>query len=261
VNAQAGGDITMVPIVTGGSVQNPRLVASGEVDIAITSNNLASAAVAGVGPYAGDAMDLKAIGALHPSILHMVVMADSPIQTFDDLEGKRVAIGPAGGGTLGFLGNILPVHGMTMDDFTPSFLSYSDGFCQLSDGNVDAALALSGFPASAVMQAAAGGEIRMIGFTAEALAQILSENKAYKTFEVSADVYGTDTAAMIIGVSDVLVVAGNTDADKVERITAANFGHLEEFAAENANVKQIDPAQSKSLTIPLHEGAARFFDK
>ena len=40
VNEHAEG-LTMVPVVTQGSVQNPRLVNSGEVDIAITNNNLA----------------------------------------------------------------------------------------------------------------------------------------------------------------------------------------------------------------------------
>ena len=51
VNEYAEGDYTMVPVVTGGSVQNPRLVGDGEVEIAITNNNLAKLAVAGKGPY------------------------------------------------------------------------------------------------------------------------------------------------------------------------------------------------------------------
>ena len=40
VNKYADG-LTMVPVVTQGSVQNPRLVHKGEVDIGITNNNLA----------------------------------------------------------------------------------------------------------------------------------------------------------------------------------------------------------------------------
>ena len=103
VNTYAEGDITMVPVVTGGSVQNPRLVEAGEVEIAITNNNLAKLAVAGAGPYSAGALDIKAVAALHPSVLHMITLDGSDIETFEDLEGKRVAVGPAGGGTLGFL--------------------------------------------------------------------------------------------------------------------------------------------------------------
>jgi len=51
VNRYAGEDISMVPVVTGGSVQNPRLVGSGEMEIAITNNNLAVLALKGKGPY------------------------------------------------------------------------------------------------------------------------------------------------------------------------------------------------------------------
>ena len=174
VNKYAGGDIIMVSVVTGGSVQNPRLVGSGEVDIAITNNNLAVLATKGVGLYKSGAIDVKAIAALHPSVLHMIVLDGSDIKTIEDIKGKRVAVGPAGGGTLGFLNFLLPLHSMTLDDFTQSFLSYAGGFSQLSDGNVDAAFALSGYPASAVMQAAAGQKLRFIEFAPGKLEEALA---------------------------------------------------------------------------------------
>jgi len=144
VNNYADG-LTMVPVVTQGSVQNPRLVNSGEVDIAITNNNLGVLANKGVGPYSkSGAMDLRAIGSLHFSVLHMMTLDGSDINSVADLKGKRVAVGPAGGGTIPFMGQVLGLYGLSIDDITPSFLSYGDGFSQLADGNVDAAFALSG---------------------------------------------------------------------------------------------------------------------
>ncbi len=261
VNNYAGGDITMVPIVTGGSVQNPRLIGDGEVEIAITNNNLAALAVKGAGPYKSGVIEISAVAALHPSVLHMVVLEDSDIQTFADLKGKRVAVGPAGGGTLGFMNFLLPLHDMTMDDFTPSFLSYSDGFSQLTDGNVDASIALSGYPAGAVMQAAAGQKLRFIRFEADMLKAALDKNSAYSAVEIPADVYSTATPSTVIGVNNMLIVPSSADADVVEKIVAAVFDHLEEFKAENANAKQIDPAKSTQLSIPLHAGAARYFNQ
>lgn len=49
------------------------------------------------------------------------------------------------------------------------------------------------------------------------------------------------------------------DAGLVEPITAAIFDHLDELAASNAHGRQIDPARSMKLPIPLHDGAARYF--
>lgn len=261
VNKYAGDGISMVPVVTGGSVQNPRLIGSGEVEIAITNNNLAVLAINGKGPYKGEPIDIGAVAALHPSILHMIVPADSSIRTFEDLKGKRVAVGPAGGGTLGFLNFLLPLHDMSMDDITPSFLSYADGFSQLSDGNVDAALALSGYPASAVMQAAAGTKLRFIEFSEGMLDKALEVNSAYAAVEIGPEVYGTDEGAMVIGVNNMLIAPNSLDADIVVKIAAAVFDNLDEFRAENANARQIDPANSLNLAIPLHEGARRYFEK
>lgn len=261
VNKYGGGDITMVPIVTQGSVQNPRLVAQGEVEIGITNANLAADAVAGRGAYNGNAIDIKALGPLHPSVLHMVVADGSDIQSFADLAGKRVAVGPAGGGTMGFLNNILPVYGLALDDITPSFLSYGDGFSQLSDGNVDAALALSGYPAAAVMQAAASGPLRMITMEDDKLQQILTENPAYSTFDIAADVYDMPSDATVLGVTNMLIVPTDMAAEMAEKIAASVYDHLDEFAAENANARQIDPARAASLSIDLHDGAQAYFSK
>lgn len=262
VNKYAGNDISMVPVVTGGSVQNPNLIASGEVEIAITNNNLAVLAVGGKGPYtATGEIELSAVAALHPSVLHMMVLADSDIQTLEDLKGKRVAVGPAGGGTLGFVNFLMPLHDMTLDDITPSFVSYADGFSQLTDGTVDAALALSGYPAGAVMQATAGAELRFISFSEGKLEEALAKNGAYASVEIAADVYGTAEAGTVIGVNNMLVAPNSLDADTVERITTAIFDNLAELQAENANALQIDPAMSTNLAIPLHPGAQAYFDK
>lgn len=261
VNKYAGDDISMVPVVTGGSVQNPRLIDSGEVEIAITNNNLAVLALNGKGPYKSGAIDMSAVAALHPSVLHMIVLEGSDIKTIEDLKGKRVAVGPAGGGTLGFMNFLLPLHDMSMDDIVPSFLSYSDGFSQLSDGNVDAAFALSGYPAGAVMQAAAGNKLRFIHFSDGILDKALEKNGAFKPVEIPADVYGTAEPGTVIGVNNMLIVPNSLSADVVEKIVTAVFDNLEEFQAENANAKQIDPANSLNLAIPLHEGAARYFNK
>jgi len=261
VTKHAGNDITMVPIVTGGSVQNPNLIASGEVEIAITNNNLAVLALNGKGPYTkAGAIDIGAVAALHPSVLHMMVLADSDIKTFEDLEGKRVAVGPAGGGTLGFVNFLMPLHGMSIDDITPSFVSYSDGFSQLTDGTVDAALALSGYPAGAVMQATAGADLRFISFSDGKLEEAIAANGAYVPVEINPDVYGTAESGTVIGVNNMLVAPNTLDAALVQAVTAAIFDNLDELKSENANARQIDPAMSTQLAIPLHVGAQAYFD-
>lgn len=255
-----GEGLSMVPVVTEGSVQNPRLVKSGEVEIAITNNNLAVLANKGAGPYAkGGAMNLRGIGALHPSILHMMTLADSSIETAGDLKGKRVAVGPAGGGTIPFLNQVLGLYGLTIEDITPSFLSYNDGFSQLADGNVDAAFALSGYPAGAVMQAQANKKLKHIKIDSDKMAEALQKYPNYDNVIVPKDVYGTAEDGSVLGVANMLIVDAGMSDDVAFRITRSIYGHMDEFRAANALAKQIDPERSKALKIPLHPGAAKFF--
>lgn len=261
VNQHADG-LTMVPVVTQGSVQNPRLVNSGEVDIAITNNNLSVLANKGVGPYAsGGAMDLRAIGSLHFSVLHMMTLAESDINSIADLKGKRVAVGPAGGGTIPFMGQVLGLYDLSIDDITPSFLSYGDGFSQLADGNVDAAFALSGYPAGAVMQAQANKKLKYIPLTAKDIATALENYPNYNNVVIPADVYNTDADGSLLGVNNMLIVDADMSDEVAMAITAAIYDNMDEFRAENAHARQIDPGRSLELKIPLHPGAAAYFNR
>lgn len=254
--------LEMVPVVTGGSVQNPRLVHKGEVDIAITNNNLAVFANKGIVMYKkGGKMNLRAVGALHFSVLHMMTLKSAVINTIADLKGKRVAIGPAGGGTTPFFRQVLGLNGMTLKDVTPSFLSYGDGFSQLADGNVDAAFALSGFPAGAVVQARVNKELKFIKLGSGKLEAALAKYKNYNHVAVPASVYKTPGNGDLLGVNNMLVVDAKMDAEKVYRITKAIYDHMDEFRANNAHAKQIVPENSLKLKIPLHPGAARYWEK
>lgn len=259
VNKYVDG-LTMVPVVTQGSVQNPRLVHKGEVDIGITNNNLAVFANSGAAMYKkGGKMDLRAVGSLHFSILHMMTLKGSSINAISDLKGKRVAVGPAGGGTIPFLKQVLGLYGLTMDDITASFLSYSDGFSQLADGNVDAAFALSGYPAGAVMQARANKELKFIALPENKIGEALDKYKNYNRVVVPKGVYKTADDGVVLGVNNMLVVNASADADTIFKITKAIYDHMDEFRANNAHAKQIAPENSLKLRIPLHPGAERYF--
>ncbi len=261
VNKHAA-DTTMVPIVTSGSVENPRLVNSKEVDLGITNNNLAVLANKGVGPYKkSGAMELRALGSLHFSVLHMMTLDGASIGSIADLKGKRIAVGPAGGGTIPFLTQVLGLAGLSMDDITPSFLSYGDGFSQLADGNVDAAFALSGYPAGAVMQAQANKKLKFIPMTSDQVETALGKYPNYNRVVVPAATYNTDTDGTLLGVNNMLITDASLDEKTAYEITKAIYGNMDEFRAENALANQIDPARSLTLKIPLHPGAAKFFNE
>lgn len=251
--------LTMLPVVSAGAIQNPRLVHAGEVDFGITNANMAWLAVHAEGPYS-EPLELSAVGTIHPSILHMVALDGSGIERFEDLKGRRVAVGPAGGGTYAFVTRLLDVHGMSLDDITASYLSYTDGFAQLGDRNVDAAFALAGFPTAAVMQAKAGNDLSMIELAPARLETFLEKFPYYTSRKLAKDVYGLERDVTVVGVNNLVVVNTQMSEERVFAVTRAIYSNLDEFAANNAVAKQIVVSDSLSLPIALHPGAKRFFD-
>ncbi|GAB5445287.1 TAXI family TRAP transporter solute-binding subunit [Gymnodinialimonas sp.] len=249
---------TMLPIVTGGGAENPRLVAAGEVEVAIAPASLGFFAHEGRGPYP-DPLPIRAIGTLHSSVLHMVTLPGSGIEGIEDLAGRRVAVGPAGGGTLNLMRDIFAIHDMTMEDITPSFLSYADGFSQLADGSVDASFALAGFPTSAVVQAGATNELRFIELSDEMMATLLENYPYYSNVSVPEDAYGTDAPITVVGSANMLITHADMDEELAHTIAEAVYGNLDALVAENALASGIVAERSLNLPIPLHPGAARYF--
>jgi uncharacterized protein len=257
VNKYTAG-LSMAPEVTAGSVENPRLVDHGDADFGITNANLAYAAVRGEAPY-NKILNIKALGNLHPSIFHIITLESSSIKTLANLKGKKVAVGPAGGGTLPILEIILKEYGLSLSDITPSYIAYNDGFTQLSDGNVDVALALSGYPASSVLELSTTKKIRFLQVTEKDMQNIVAQYPYYTTIMVPKDVYRTDTDARALAINNVLFVNGSMDENTVYKVTKAVYGHLAEFAHDNATAKQIDAAHLTDTAIELHAGAKKYF--
>ncbi|TDJ29104.1 MAG: TAXI family TRAP transporter solute-binding subunit [Gammaproteobacteria bacterium] len=251
---------TMVPIVTRGAVENPRLVSLGDVEIGLTNADLAYFGYQGQAPY-DSRLNILAAGALHPSILHLITRANAGLDSMTDLRGKRVALGPAGGPTVAFASLLLNAYGMSFDDIVASFLSYSDGFSQLRDGNVDAAFALAGVPAAAVLQTRATQKLRFISIEPHVLAAIVDDNPYYSIVTVPAAVYDMETDSTVLAVDNMLVVGAEESADTVFSVVSAIYGHLDELQKTNAIARQINPDQSLKLPIPLHPGAARYFER
>lgn len=259
VNKYAEG-FTMVPVVTAGGTENPRLIGNQELDFAIGNANTSYFASRGEDPYA-DPIAISSIGTLHNSVLHIVTLAGSDVTSIADLKGKRIAVGPAGGGTLNLLADVMALSGVSFGDITPSFVSYSDGFSQLSDGAVDVAVALSGYPAGAVIQTSTTADIAFIDIGAEGLAEIMQEHPYYSIVEVPADAYGTDAPLTMLGTKNILITQADADEEKVYQVTKAIYDHLDEFAAENANALQIVAEDAYDIAVPLHPGAKRYFDE
>jgi len=248
-------DISMVPVVTGGSVANPRLASDGEIDFGLTNANLAYFGYLGEGKY-DKKLNISAVIPLHPSLLHIITLANSPINSFTDIKGKKVGVGTAGGGTIAFIKNLLKDYEMNIEEITPSFLSYADEFT--SDKNLDICFMLAGYPASAATQIAATHKIKFIDLEDEHFVSLIKEYPYYTKIVVPKDVYKLEKDAQAIGVPNVLIVNNDLDEELVYQVTKAIVENLDELRETNATAIQIDLNKAKGIPIPFHPGAERY---
>ncbi|MCP5143912.1 MAG: TAXI family TRAP transporter solute-binding subunit [Gammaproteobacteria bacterium] len=248
----------MFPVVTAGSLENPRLLQSGDIELGISNIDLAYFAANGLPPYRS-AMPVAALGALYASVLHIVVRADSPIKSIADLRGRKLAVGAVGGGTQLLVVKLLAAYGIGENEVTMNYLSFADGFSQLGDGNLDAAFALSAYPASAIMEVKSKRDIRFVGLAADepGLAGFLQREPYYRVTDLPAKSYDLPAPVAVLAVDNVLLVRADAEDDMVYRMTNAIYGHLDELGRHHAALRNVDAAHSLDLPVALHPAAGR----
>jgi len=250
-------DVSMVPVVTEGGVANPRLASNGEIDFGLTNATSAVFGYHGEGKY-DKKLNISAVIPLHPSLFHIVTLADSPINSFTDIKGKKAGVGTAGGGTITIVKLLLEEYGMSIDDFTPSFLSYSDEFTQLGDKNLDICFMMAGYPAAAATQIAAIHKIKFIPLEKNHLENLINEYPYYSEIAVPKDVYKLEKDIAALGLRNILIVNNALDEELVYKVTKAIVENLDELKEANATAKQIDLSKAKEIPIPFHPGAERY---
>ena len=86
---------------TGGGVENVKLVHDGKTEMGITISYLAYNGYNGIDPYKSKMQNIRTLcSGLSTGVMQVVVPANSKIKSLADLKGKKVAVGPAGGGAL-----------------------------------------------------------------------------------------------------------------------------------------------------------------
>jgi TRAP transporter TAXI family solute receptor len=248
-------------IVAQGSVGNPKLADSGEAQLAITNYTSAISALKGDAPYN---KKLKIAGIMHVqfSILHLMTTDRKDINSIADLKGKKIAMGPAGGGGALLFMRLLPFWGLDSKDISPSYVSYSDGSDALKDGNVAMNIPHGAYPLESVTSMTVQSKIKLIPIEEDKLAQITAKYPDYERTVIPAKTYpGVDKATPAIGIRDILVVKADMDEKIVYQITKSIYEHLEQLKELHPSLKNMTLDGYKASLVPLHPGAKKFYDE
>ena len=248
---------------TGGSTYNIGQISEGELDFGVAQSDWQYHAVNCSSERVTCFDKLRAVFSVHPEPFHIIVGADSDINSWDDLAGKRVNIGNPGSGQRGTMEVLMAAHGTGVGDFAQATeLTSSEQSSALCDGKIDAYGYTVGVPNAGVAVATDGCSARIISLDGDAEMMLVDENPYYAFATIPAGTYSTtDADVTTFGVMATFVTSADANEDLVYEVVRAVFENIDDFRKLHPAFEHLDPAKmiSDGLSAPLHPGAERYY--
>ncbi len=249
-----------------GSVENLRNLMDGSIEIALSQSDVAYYAFTGTGVFADREAfgGLRGIASLYLEKVHVVVAADSAIETIADLAGHRVVLGEEGSGTLVASRLILQAHGLSEADMEPLFLAPEPAADAIFAGSADAMVFVAGAPILAIEDLARRTDIRLIPITGDGVDNLRREQPFFAETTLAEGTYAEVPGVDTIGVSALLVATEAIDAETIYGITRALWHPTTRTLLTTGHPRGAEIAIDQALdgmAVPLHAGAIRYYNE
>ena len=250
--------------VTGASVENMGLIATGDADLAIGLADTVAQAYSGTGRFEGQQLPMiRGLASLYANMVHIVALEDAGITSLEDLRGKRVSIGAPGSGTEVNTNAILEANGISYDDIDEQRLNFNETADALANGDIDAGFWSVGAPTSSILNLATTQDIVIIALSEAELAAAMDADSTFAMTTLAGGSYtGVDEDITVLGIPNVLTVSSEMSDDVAYAITKAMYENIDELQAVHPAARETTVEFALSATpVPLHPGAIRYFEE
>ncbi len=248
---------------TGGSVDNNKLVAKDPTYIAMSTADSADEAQKGIGVYTDTkAIPICTIAVLYDSFIHVVVTADSGINSIADMKGKRISVGSPGSSTEVAADRLLEAAGLNpKTDITRDTLSVQESANAMKDQKIAGFFWIGGLPTAAVTElVATGPKVKFIDLTQYVQPLSAKYGPVYYLKELPAGTYKDIAATPGMGVDNLLLVRNDMPADVVYDILKALFDNQAEVQAVHPEAKKFNLQSAVAISpVPFHPGAIKYY--
>lgn len=255
-------DIQASAAETGASVQNIQQVVDGDYDIGFSLADTAADAVKGEGDFDGE-QDIATIGRIYSNYTHVVVQADSGIDSVEDFKGKRISTGSPQSGTEVIANRMIEAAGLSAGDVKAQRLDLTKTIDGMKDGSLDGFVWSGGLPTPGVTDlfTSKGRQVKFIDVS-PLLPTMQEVNEVYEETAIPADTYGTPADVPTIGVPNVLVVRGDMRENVACALTRLMLDNKDRLVQVHPAAKELDPTlAAETGPIPLHAGSERALEE
>ena len=251
--------------VTGGSVDNLKLIGSDQSEVAFSMVDAALDAVKGQDKFKGAPLDVRTLMVLYPNRMHVVTVEGRGIEKMSDLKGKRVSTGSPGGATEVMAFRVIEAAGLDRDkDMKRERLGAAESTNALKDGKIDAYFWVGGLPTAAVTDLGASPGIKLKLVDHADVVEKMNDKygNIYAADVIPAKTYrGQDKDNKIAVVQNILIANGKMSDKAAYDIVKTLFEKRDEVALAHGEAKAIalDKQNNKNTTIPWHPAAEKYF--
>jgi len=257
-------DLVAVAQATQGSVENLRMIGSGQIESGIAQSDIASWGYAGTNIFAagGPIRQLRAVASLFPESLQLIVRAGSPIETLSDLKGRGISLGQLESGTAADARITLAASGLAEKDVGAEYLRPGTAAANLAEGSLDGFFIIGGVPVPLVRELASQTPIRLIPIDDAVLARMAASGPYRRSVIPGGTYMGVPADTPSIGFYALWIVSADVPDDLIYAITKALWSDATQrlLAAHDPVGKDVRLENAlEGITLPLHPGAKRFY--
>jgi TRAP transporter TAXI family solute receptor len=259
------GDIQATAEVTGGSVDNLKLIGSAQSEVGFSMADAALDALNGEDKFKGNKVPLKTLMVLYPNRMHVVTVEGTGINTITDLKGKRLSTGSPGSATEVMAFRVIEAAGLDKDkDMRRERLSVAESVNALKDRKIDAFFWVGGLPTAGItdLGATPGLKIKMIDHADVVDKMNAKYGNLYSKDIIKAGTYpGQDKDNAIAVVWNILVTGDRLSDEMAYNIVKTIFEHKPELVAVHRDAQSIviEKQLQENSPVPFHPGAAKYF--
>jgi TRAP transporter TAXI family solute receptor len=246
---------------TGGSVYNINTIRAGELEFGVAQSDWQYHAYHGTSKFekVGPFKKLRAMFSVHPEPFTLVARADSGINSFEDLKGKRVNIGNPGSGQRATMEVVMDAFGMKSSDFAlSSELKGSEMASAICDNKIDAMVYTVGHPAAAIKEATTACDVKIVDVKGAPINKLVNENPFYRVATIPGGMYkGTDKDVTTFGVGATFVTSTDVPNNVAYIVAKETMKNIKTFRKLHPAFAHLEPKTmvKDGLSAPLHPGA------
>ncbi|MCP4118650.1 MAG: TAXI family TRAP transporter solute-binding subunit [Desulfobacteraceae bacterium] len=244
------------------SVANATLLSRAGIESAFVAADILDAAYKGTKQFKGKNLkNLRALGALYPETVQLVVQAKAGVKEFADIKGKSVSSGSPGSGQWQLLGDLLKASGMDRKAISEDYSSFSQSVEKIKDGNLDASLITAGTPTASVLELANYHDVVIVPLTGPAIKELQKVQPYYADTVLPANTYkGQTEPVKTIAVRAIWATHDKLDEETAYNVVKALYENTDTLAKVHVKGKEISLETAlESVSIPLHPGAERYY--